>query len=98
MVYGLGKRLQAQRLSMNLSQKEVAAAIGVSPSIISNYESSERVPSIENLMSLAALYKCSVNYLLGIQQNNHVEIDTSSLNEKQIRILQSVINEFKRMN
>lgn len=43
MIYGLGERLQEQRLLNKLSQKEVAAAIGVSASIISNYESAERV-------------------------------------------------------
>ena len=39
MIYGLGKRLQEQRMLKNLSQKEVAASVGVSASIISNYES-----------------------------------------------------------
>ena len=68
MINGLGERLQKQRQILKLSQKEVAVAIGVSSSVISNYESSERVPSVENLMSLANLYKCSVDYLLGIEK------------------------------
>ena len=65
MVNGLGERLQTLRISYKLSQKEVAVAIGVSPSLISNYEKSERTPSAESLMALANLYHCSTDYLLG---------------------------------
>lgn len=93
MVKGLGERLQKQRQLLKLSQKEAAAAIGVSASIISNYESSERVPSVENLMALAGLYKCSVDYLLGIQSNNHFNIDTSMLTDKQLQLLQNFLYE-----
>lgn len=93
MVNGLGERLQKQRQLLNLSQKEVANAIGVSASIISNYESAERVPSVENLMALAGLYRCSVDYLLGIQNNNPVNIDITMLTDRQIKILQDFLYE-----
>uniref|UniRef100_UPI0040567C0B helix-turn-helix domain-containing protein n=1 Tax=Agathobacter sp. TaxID=2021311 RepID=UPI0040567C0B len=95
MVKGLGERLQQQRLNMRISQKEAALAIGVSPSIISNYESSERTPSVENLMALASLYRCSVDYLLGISNTSHTCIDTSMLTEKQILFLQQFLDEIK---
>lgn len=93
MVNGLGERLQKQRLHMRISQKEAASAIGVSPSIISNYESSERTPSVENLMALAGLYKCSVDYLLGIDTISRNSIDVSMLTEKQILLLQHFLDE-----
>ena len=66
MVNGLSKRLQEQRQLQKLSQKEVAQALGVSPSVVSNYESGERTPSVEVLMALAGLYRCSTDYLLGL--------------------------------
>lgn len=97
MINGLGERLQKQRQILKLSQKEVAVAIGISPSIISNYESSERVPSVENLMSLANLYKCSVDYLLGIEKLNST-IDTSNLNAEQISLLQRFILSIENQN
>ena len=59
------------RLEFNMSQKEVAGIINTSPSIISNYESGERTPSVENLMALANLYHCSTDYLLGFQTNEN---------------------------
>ena len=55
MVQGFGERLQQKRSSIKLSQKEVANAVGVNPSVISNYENGERTPSVEVLVALASL-------------------------------------------
>ena len=89
MVYGLGKRLQEQRLLKNLSLKEVAASVGVSASIISNYESSERTPSVEILMALARLYHCSTDYLLGFDRDEKdMFLDVSMLSDEQKKLLQ----------
>ncbi|MGN0341454.1 MAG: helix-turn-helix domain-containing protein [Roseburia sp.] len=87
MVKGLGDRLQQQRQLLNMSQKEVAATIGVSPSVISNYESSERTPSIEILIALARLYHCSTDYLLGFEKNDD-NLNVSMLNSEQKKLLQ----------
>lgn len=38
MINGLGERLQEQRTTHKLSQREVALALNVSPTVISNYE------------------------------------------------------------
>ena len=91
MVQGLGERLMEQRVLRKLSQKEVASAVGVSVSVISNYEHGERTPSVETLMLLAGLYRCSVDYLLGIDKGNSVGIDTSMLTEKQVVLLQEFL-------
>lgn len=88
MVNGLGERLQQKRAGLKISQKEAAGVIGVSASIISNYESGERTPSVENLMALANLYKCSTDYLLGLEKNSSVTVDVSMLNEEQRARLQ----------
>lgn len=88
MISGLAERLQKQRMNMKLSQKEVAVAIGVSPSVISNYEVGARVPSLESLIALAGLYRCSTDYLLGLEKSENVSIDASMLNDEQKRLLQ----------
>lgn len=92
MVLGLGERLQIQRQLLKMSQKEAAVAIGVSPSIISNYESSERVPSVENLMALATLYHCSTDYLLGMQKASVIDLDVSMLTSEQQVLLQAFLS------
>jgi Predicted transcriptional regulators len=92
MINGLGQRLQEQRILRNLSQKQVASSIGVSASVISNYESNERTPSTEILRSLAHLYHCSTDYLLGIDKSNTVKLlDVSMLNDKQYQLLQAFL-------
>lgn len=96
MIQGLGERLQKQRMNLKLSQKEAAAAIGVSPSIISNYEKGERVPSLENLMALAGLYRCSTDYLLGLEKSEDISVDVSMLDEEQRRLLQYFLYGLKK--
>lgn len=96
MVNGLGQRLQQQRILMNISQKQAALAIDVSASIISNYESGERTPSVEKLMALAGLYRCSVDYLLGIDKTDSIHIDVSMLNEQQIHLLQNFLSGLRK--
>lgn len=88
MITDLGKRLQEQRLLRNLSQKEVATVINTSASIISNYENSERTPSVEVLIALASLYRCSTDYLLGFQVTKNKTLDVSMLDDEQISLLQ----------
>ena len=93
MIRGFGERLQTLRKSKNLSQKQVANAIGISASVISNYESSERTPSLENLISLAGFYRCSTEYLLGIEKSDSSKVvDVSMLTDEQIQLLSAFIN------
>ena len=81
---------------MKLSQKEVANAVGVNPSVISNYENGERTPSVEVLMSLASLYHCSVDYLLGIEKSSRASIDVSMLDDEQISRLQYFLSSISK--
>ncbi len=96
MVQGLGERLQQKRSSIKLSQKEVANAVGVNPSVISNYENGERTPSVEVLMSLASLFHCSVDYLLGIEKTSRASIDVAMLNDEQIARLQYFLSSINK--
>lgn len=92
MIKGLNEKLQTLRKQYRLSQKDVAKAIGVSASIISAYETGERSPSLENLVALSYLYRCSTDYLLGKEKQVFYEkIDTSNLAPLQIQRLSAFI-------
>ena len=69
MIYNLGDKLKSARIQNNLSRKVVAQRIGVSVSMVGLYESDVRQPSLFILIKLAAIYKVSVDYLLGIETN-----------------------------
>ena len=92
MLYQLAEKLRTLRLQSKLSQKEVARRLGISPSIVSAYEVAERTPSVEILLALASLYKCSSDYLLGLNRTlTHNCLDVSGLSKEQISALQELI-------
>ena len=96
MIKDLPRKLKELRILNNLSQKEVAVKLDISPSIVSGYETGERTPSTENLLALSYLYKCSTDYLLGKTSDGpSVILDISHLNTEQIQALQALI---KTMN
>lgn len=95
MIKGLGERIKKLRISRKLSQRELAELLGVSVTLISNYENSERTPSAENIIALANIFRCSSDYLLGINKNNN-NLDTSMLNDNQMKYLRSFLNELAK--
>ena len=97
MIKNLPQRLKELRLQNNLSQKDVADKISVSPSIISGYETGERTPSTENLLALSYLYRCSTDYLLGKSPiPPTVSLDTTGLTTEQIHALMNLIKTMRR--
>ncbi len=93
MIKELPNKLKQLRILNNLSQKEVAGKLDVSPSIISGYETGERTPSTENLLALSYLYDCSTDYLLGkSNEQPQVALDTEGLSVQQLQALQALIN------
>lgn len=92
MINGLAERLREQRTSNHLSQKQVAHLLGVSPSVVSNYEAGERTPSLEILMSLSRLYHCTTDYLLGFEKEDNVNIDVSMLKPEQVILLKQFLD------
>ncbi len=96
MINGLGERLHKLRESRRLSRKEVASAIGLSVSVLSNYENGERTPSVDALISLADFYRCSTDYLLGIGSSMPVKtVDVSMLNDEQVQMLQQFLESIR---
>lgn len=97
MISELPEKLAKLRIQHGLSQRVVATRLGLSPSIISGYETGERSPSVEVLLSISRLYGCSCDYLLGREQVSPAAIlDVSDLSTEQIQALQTIINAMKK--
>lgn len=95
MIKGLPEKLRELRNKYGFSQKEVADRLEISPSIVSGYETGERTPSIDVLLSISYLYNCSVDYLLGkTNEQPPIQIDTSKLNDNQIQAINVLIESF----
>jgi len=59
------ERLVELKLEKKLSSKEIAEIIGVSKRAVNEYLKGDINPSIQNLIKLADLFNCSLDYLVG---------------------------------
>jgi len=66
------KNLKYYRLKNNMSMKELAYSIGVTPMTISYYESGERKPGMETIKALAEVLNVTVTDFLSSRNNNLV--------------------------
>lgn len=63
------ERLKELRIERQLSQKELADLLSTGQSSISAWERGEREPLAHQLVGLAGVFECSVDYLLGISDS-----------------------------
>lgn len=57
----------------HLSQKAAAISLGVKAPSVSNWESGDSRPTLENLKAMAVLYQVSIDYLLGVTDTPNAE-------------------------
>ena len=62
-------RLKEIRQEKNLSQTDIAKALGVTRQAISLYEKGDREPKLETWQKLADFFNVPVDYLLGISKD-----------------------------
>lgn len=83
MIKDLPLRLKELRTSRGYSQRDVAKKLHLSPSIVSGYETGERTPSTDVILSLSYLYNCSTDYLLGKTKECDTFVDIEGLTQEQ---------------
>ena len=59
-------RIKELRESHNMQQKELASALNIPPSTLSQYETGKREPSIETVTKIAKLFDVTTDYIYGI--------------------------------
>ena len=60
----IGKRIEARRERLGLTQAQLAAAAGLHQSQVSRFERGDRNPSIKQAAAIAQALRCSVASLL----------------------------------
>ncbi len=93
-----GNILKELRLKSGLTQKELATKVGVTKSVISYYELSERTPSPEILIKLANIFHVSTDYLLGIDSKSISSLDLSGLDKEDVALLQYTAEVLRKKN
>ena len=77
----LGDRIKELRNQMNIFQQDLAKALNVSKSTVAMWETNKREPNSEMLISLAGFFNCSVDYLIGRDENRINEEVLDRVNE-----------------
>ena len=88
------QRLKQIRRDKHLTQAQVAARIGVTPSMVSSYETDIRLPSYEVLLRIADMFGVSVDFLLGRQERRMLDI--SDLSDEEAAIVCDMVEVLKK--
>ena len=89
-----GNRLKALRTQTGLTQQQLAQRVGVTKSVISFYELSERAPSPDVLVRLADIFKVSTDYLLGVDRREWLDI--TGLAESDVALLRALADSLRQ--
>jgi len=85
----LGQRIRYYRKKAGISQKNLAAAVAMSPNAISYYEKDKREPNILILMKLAKILNVTGDALLGLE---HPDLTAQNRDEY------TLLSCFRRLN
>ena len=68
----MNTNLKKLRKSAGLTRLQLQLATGIEQSLISKYESGERIPPTETLIVLADYFKVSIDYILCRTENKNI--------------------------
>lgn len=74
-----GSKLKALRLEHNMTQAELAKKINLSKANVSKYEADLVEPNLDTLAMISGLFDVSINYLLGLSDNQPIPEKIQSL-------------------
>ncbi len=91
-----GTVLKELRLRSGMSQKQLAEKLGITKSVISYYEQSERTPSPGILVKIADVFHVTTDYLLGLESKT--VLDVSDLPNEDIELLDYIASALREKN
>lgn len=94
--YDFGRILKDLRKTKKLTQKQLAAQIGLTTTAVSKYELNESVPPLDVLRILASVFGVSIDYLAGIEKAP--SIPTAGLSKEQIDIMNELATVYVKQN
>ena len=87
-------RLKELRTQAGLTQLQLAQRLGITKSVISFYELSERAPSPDVLIRLANIFHVSTDYLLGLDKKE--TLDISGIEKNDVAILRALAESLRQ--
>ena len=83
-------RIKEIRMQQGISQRHLAAAIGVAPNTLSQYENEKRIPDPRTIECIADFLNVSLDCLFGRDEKKSAPEDGDGLNETQRKIMKCV--------
>jgi len=90
----LGKVIRELRTEFEISQIQLAKALGVSKQSVSNWENENILPSIEMLARIANYFGVTCDYLL--EMDSRILIDVTGITPQQRALVQKLVFEFQK--
>ena len=87
----LGQRLKALRAARQISQKDLAAQLFVSPQAVGKWEREEATPNPETVRKLSELFDVSADYLLGRELSPNASPASHALRVPVLGVIQAGI-------
>lgn len=93
-------RFSNLKIEFNISNKQVADYLSVSPSAVSRWESGEKSPSIENIVKLAEFFNVSTDYLLGLTNEKQIykQVLDDNTNDERKELINNITTSFSKLN
>lgn len=95
-MYDFGIKLHELRKKRRMTQKQLAARLGVTEATVSRYESNMATPPLDTLRSISSIMNVSLDELLGTEQRFTVSV--FGLNDQQTEIIRNLISSFRALN
>ena len=89
----LNENIKALRTANNITQVELASALGVSKQCVSNWENDYIQPSIEMLVKIARYFKVTTDFLLDL--SSETSVDVSGLSDKEIAHIRMLVGDLQ---
>jgi len=93
----LSERLHLLRKEADMTQTELADAIGLGRVVVSHYEKGNRWPQAEGLIKIAKFFDCTTDYLLGISNyRQYPTEDVKTIADRLILEIEEATNKAKK--
>ena len=91
------EKLKMLRIEKNLSQVDLAKMVDLSKNSINAYEKGRAEASIKTLSRLADIFCCSIDYLVG-RENDFGVVEVISENQPLTNLQKELLHYFDKMN
>lgn len=92
----IADRIKALREQQNITQAELSRQLGITRSSVNAWELGISIPSTQYVVELAAIFRVSTDYLLGV--GTTMSVNVSGLTDEDIQVVQKLIYHLRSKN